>query len=87
MKTLTKEKFSFDCGRWLDINEDDNEIVREIPATGALVPEPLPCKMETHDLYVQKHTGVTGGDHNTDLYSLRFFGLGISYDYSVYTLR
>uniref|UniRef100_A0A8C5CVH5 Lipoxygenase homology PLAT domains 1 n=1 Tax=Gadus morhua TaxID=8049 RepID=A0A8C5CVH5_GADMO len=34
MKTLTKEKYSFDCGRWLDINEDDNEIIREIPATG-----------------------------------------------------
>ena len=53
MKTLTKEKYSFDCGRWLDINEDDNEIIREIPATGPLVPEPLPCKMETHDLCVQ----------------------------------
>ncbi|CAL8344476.1 unnamed protein product [Lota lota] len=41
-KTLTKEKYSFDCGRWLDINEDDNEIIREIPATGDLIPEPLP---------------------------------------------
>uniref|UniRef100_A0A674DFU0 Lipoxygenase homology PLAT domains 1 n=1 Tax=Salmo trutta TaxID=8032 RepID=A0A674DFU0_SALTR len=34
MKTLTREKYSFNCGRWLDINEDDNEIVREMPATG-----------------------------------------------------
>ncbi|XP_055036930.2 lipoxygenase homology domain-containing protein 1 [Misgurnus anguillicaudatus] len=41
MKTLTREKYSFVCNRWLDINEDDNEIVRELPATGALVPEPL----------------------------------------------
>nr|XP_023838831.1 lipoxygenase homology domain-containing protein 1-like [Salvelinus alpinus] len=41
MKTLTREKYSFNCGRWLDINEDDNEIVRELPATGALIPEPL----------------------------------------------
>uniref|UniRef100_A0A8C8HBG1 PLAT domain-containing protein n=1 Tax=Oncorhynchus tshawytscha TaxID=74940 RepID=A0A8C8HBG1_ONCTS len=34
MKTLTREKYSFNCGRWLDINEDDNEIIRELPATG-----------------------------------------------------
>lgn len=44
LKTLTMEKYSFQCGRWLDINEDDNEIVRELPATGALIEEPLPCK-------------------------------------------
>ncbi|XP_030623777.1 lipoxygenase homology domain-containing protein 1 [Chanos chanos] len=42
LKTLTKEKYSFTCGRWLDINEDDNEIIRELPATGLPVPEPLP---------------------------------------------
>ncbi|KAF7217360.1 lipoxygenase homology domains 1 [Nothobranchius furzeri] len=42
LKTLTMEKYSFDCGRWLDINEDDNEIVRELPATGAFTEEPLP---------------------------------------------
>ncbi|XP_076613401.1 lipoxygenase homology domain-containing protein 1 [Chaetodon auriga] len=41
LKTLTMEKYSFHCGRWLDINEDDNEIVRELPATGALIEEPL----------------------------------------------
>uniref|UniRef100_A0A8C1TV52 Lipoxygenase homology domains 1a n=1 Tax=Cyprinus carpio TaxID=7962 RepID=A0A8C1TV52_CYPCA len=37
MKTLTREKYSFVCNRWLDINEDDNEIIRELPATGKLV--------------------------------------------------
>ncbi|XP_062333408.1 lipoxygenase homology domain-containing protein 1-like [Osmerus eperlanus] len=42
MKTLTREKYSFSCGRWLDINEDDNEIIREMPAVGANIPEPLP---------------------------------------------
>ncbi|KAF3701896.1 Lipoxygenase -like proteiny domain-containing protein 1 [Channa argus] len=42
LKTLTMEKYSFECGRWLDINEDDNEIIRELPATGALSDEPLP---------------------------------------------
>lgn len=47
MKTLTREKYSFICNRWLDINEDDNEIVRELPATGKLVPEPLPRERTT----------------------------------------
>lgn len=44
LKTLTMEKYSFQCGRWLDVNEDDNEIVRELPAAGPLVAEPLPCE-------------------------------------------
>lgn len=42
LKTLTMEKYLFQCGRWLDVNEDDNEIIRELPATGALIAEPLP---------------------------------------------
>ncbi|XP_026153735.1 lipoxygenase homology domain-containing protein 1 [Mastacembelus armatus] len=42
LKSLTVEKYSFECGRWLDVNEDDNEIVRELPAAGALIDEPLP---------------------------------------------
>ncbi|XP_068166911.1 lipoxygenase homology domain-containing protein 1 [Antennarius striatus] len=42
MKTLTKEKYTFPCERWLDTNEDDNEVVRELPACGDLIPEPLP---------------------------------------------
>ncbi|MEQ2279977.1 hypothetical protein AMECASPLE_014829, partial [Ameca splendens] len=42
MKTLTKEKYTFPCERWLDINEDDKEVVRELPACGELIAEPLP---------------------------------------------
>lgn len=42
MKTLTKEKYMFPCERWLDSNEDDQEVVRELPATGDLISEPLP---------------------------------------------
>ncbi|KAM9810394.1 lipoxygenase homology domain-containing protein 1-like [Neosynchiropus ocellatus] len=42
MKTLTKEKYTFLCERWLDTNEDDNEVVRELPASGELISEPLP---------------------------------------------
>ncbi|XP_076005611.1 lipoxygenase homology domain-containing protein 1 [Genypterus blacodes] len=42
MKTLTKEKYNFPCERWLDTNEDDNEVVRELPAMGDHISEPLP---------------------------------------------
>ncbi|KAE8291828.1 Lipoxygenase-like proteiny domain-containing protein 1 [Larimichthys crocea] len=41
MKTLTKEKYTFVCERWLDTNEDDNEVVRELPASGDLISDPL----------------------------------------------
>ncbi|XP_028851636.1 lipoxygenase homology domain-containing protein 1 isoform X2 [Denticeps clupeoides] len=41
MKTLTKEIYKFPCERWLDVNEDDNEVIRELPATGDLISEPL----------------------------------------------
>ncbi|CAL8345253.1 unnamed protein product [Lota lota] len=41
MKTLTKEKYSFPCERWLDTNEDDQEVVRELPAFGDTIAEPL----------------------------------------------
>ncbi|KAI1905273.1 hypothetical protein AGOR_G00014410 [Albula goreensis] len=57
LRTLTKEKYSFSCGRWLDINEDDNEIVRELPATGDLLPEPLPLIKYR----VTIHTGNVSG--------------------------
>ncbi|XP_073676001.1 lipoxygenase homology domain-containing protein 1-like [Garra rufa] len=58
MKTLTKETFKFPCERWLDANEDDNEVVRELPATGDLIPEPLtPIKYR-----ITVYTGnVSGG--------------------------
>uniref|UniRef100_W5L5M4 Lipoxygenase homology PLAT domains 1 n=1 Tax=Astyanax mexicanus TaxID=7994 RepID=W5L5M4_ASTMX len=34
MKLINREKYNFTCNRWLDINEDDQEIIRELPATG-----------------------------------------------------
>ncbi|XP_004422559.1 PREDICTED: lipoxygenase homology domain-containing protein 1 isoform X1 [Ceratotherium simum simum] len=37
MNTLTKDKYNFNCNRWLDANEDDNEIVREMTAEGPTV--------------------------------------------------
>ncbi|KAM6219878.1 lipoxygenase homology domain-containing protein 1 isoform 3-T3 [Rhynchocyon petersi] len=37
MNTLTKDKYNFNCNRWLDANEDDNDIVREMTAEGPTV--------------------------------------------------
>ncbi|XP_062056258.1 lipoxygenase homology domain-containing protein 1 isoform X3 [Lepus europaeus] len=37
MNTLNKHKYNFNCNRWLDANEDDNEIVREMTAEGPTV--------------------------------------------------
>ncbi|XP_047382696.1 lipoxygenase homology domain-containing protein 1 isoform X3 [Sciurus carolinensis] len=37
MNTLNKDKYNFNCNRWLDANEDDNEIVREMTAEGPAV--------------------------------------------------
>lgn len=37
MNPLTKDKYNFICNRWLDANEDDNEIVREMTAEGPTV--------------------------------------------------
>uniref|UniRef100_A0A672U8Y0 Lipoxygenase homology PLAT domains 1 n=1 Tax=Strigops habroptila TaxID=2489341 RepID=A0A672U8Y0_STRHB len=59
LKTLTKEKYSFSCGRWLDINEDDNEIVRELPAEGSLVTEVMPGEMIKYRVTVC--TGTVSG--------------------------
>ncbi|XP_060092590.1 lipoxygenase homology domain-containing protein 1 [Heteronotia binoei] len=42
LKTLTKEKYTFKCNRWLDANEDDREVARELPAEGPLVTEVMP---------------------------------------------
>ncbi|KAM9858421.1 lipoxygenase homology domain-containing protein 1 [Aulostomus maculatus] len=57
LKTLTKDKYTFPCERWLDTNEDDNEVVRELPATGELIAEPLPVIKYR----VTVCTGNTGG--------------------------
>uniref|UniRef100_A0A8C3USI3 Lipoxygenase homology domains 1 n=1 Tax=Catharus ustulatus TaxID=91951 RepID=A0A8C3USI3_CATUS len=59
LKTLTKEKYSFNCGRWLDINEEDNEIVRELPAEGSLVTEVMPGEMIKYRVTVC--TGTVSG--------------------------
>lgn len=44
----TKEKYTFKCGRWLAVDEDDHSTVREMPAEGPLVKKPLACKFYIH---------------------------------------
>ena len=40
-----KDKYVFKCDKWLSVDEDHHEIVRELPATGPLAPSvPLPGK-------------------------------------------
>ena len=46
----TKEKYTFNCGRWLAKDEDDGAIVREIPAEGPGIKNPLPCKSKCYSL-------------------------------------
>lgn len=40
----SKEQYTFKCNRWLAEDEDDGSIVREIPAEGASIKKPQPCK-------------------------------------------
>ncbi|XP_043570379.1 lipoxygenase homology domain-containing protein 1-like [Chiloscyllium plagiosum] len=63
MKSLTKEKYNFKCGRWLDINEDDNEIIRELPAEGDCVDEVQPLVKYRVIIYTGK-VGGSGTDAN-----------------------
>lgn len=38
----TKKEYVFYCNRWLATDEDDNQILRELPATGEGIKKPLP---------------------------------------------
>jgi len=40
----TKKHYSFECGRWLARNEDDGEVIRELPAEGEDIKHPEPRK-------------------------------------------
>ncbi|XP_053159933.1 lipoxygenase homology domain-containing protein 1-like [Hemicordylus capensis] len=42
LKTLTKERYTFRCNRWLDSSEEDKETVRELAAEGPLVTDVQP---------------------------------------------
>ncbi|KAE8636810.1 hypothetical protein XENTR_v10003144 [Xenopus tropicalis] len=63
LKTLTKEKYTFKCGRWLDLNEDDHEIVRELPGEGPLIDSVLPVVKYRVTVYTGTVSG-SGTDAN-----------------------
>ena len=39
---FTKERYIFPCNRWLATDEDDHQIIRELPAEGPNIKKPLP---------------------------------------------
>lgn len=57
---MTKEKYTFKCGRWLSVDEDDYSTVREMPAEGPLVKKPLALVKYTVEVYTGKilHAGT-----------------------------
>ena len=66
----TKEHYFFHCNRWLAKDEDDRQIVRELPAEGEGIRKPLPIVNYT----VEVHTGSkSGAGTNADVF-LNIFG-------------
>lgn len=66
----TKERYYFICKRWLAKDEDDGEIVRELPAEGDSIKKPLSLVK----YIVEVHTGnKSGGGTNSDVF-LNIFG-------------
>ena len=49
----TKERYIFRCNRWLSVDEEDKQIVRELPAEGDSIERPLPIA----NYIVEVHTG------------------------------
>uniref|UniRef100_A0A4W3HXD7 Lipoxygenase homology PLAT domains 1 n=1 Tax=Callorhinchus milii TaxID=7868 RepID=A0A4W3HXD7_CALMI len=62
-RSLTQEKYDFKCNRWLDMNEDDHEIIRELTAEGPLVPNVLPVLKYRVVIYTGTKSG-SGTDAN-----------------------
>jgi lipoxygenase homology domain-containing protein 1 len=54
----TKERYQFNCNRWLADNEDDKECVREMPAEGRLVIKKLPLKTYIVEVQTGKKSGA-----------------------------
>lgn len=66
----TKERYVFVCNRWLAVDEDDGEIVREMPAESEHIKKPLPLV----NYKVEVHTGnKSGAGTNADVF-LNLFG-------------
>ncbi|CAL1540467.1 unnamed protein product [Lymnaea stagnalis] len=58
-----KERYTFKCNRWLAEDEDDHELVRELPAEAPSIKKPLPVVHYTVQVYTGKKQGA-GTDAN-----------------------
>ncbi|XP_012940880.1 lipoxygenase homology domain-containing protein 1 [Aplysia californica] len=59
----SKERYSFKCNRWLAEDEDDKEIVREMPAEAPSIKKPLPVVHYVVQVYTAKKS-YAGTDAN-----------------------
>ena len=62
----TNERFKFNCNRWLSKDEEDHEIVREMPAEGTSIKNVLPLVNYTVEVTTGKKMGA-GTDANVFL--------------------
>ncbi|CAE1278375.1 unnamed protein product [Acanthosepion pharaonis] len=69
----TKKEYVFYCNRWLATDEDDNQILRELPATGEGIKKPLPVITYKVEVYTGDILGA-GTDANIFLNILGVFG-------------
>ena len=47
----SKDRYTFVCNKWLAEDEDDGEIIREIPAEGPGIKKPQPGKNPLYDTH------------------------------------
>nr|KAI8760088.1 lipoxygenase homology domain-containing protein 1-like [Biomphalaria glabrata] len=59
----SKEKYTFNCDRWLAEDEDDKELIREMPAEAPSIKKPLPLVHYIIQVYTGKKKGA-GTDAN-----------------------
>jgi hypothetical protein len=53
----TNKRYVFPCGRWLSKEDDDKQIIRELPAQGPGISKPLRVVKYMVDVHTGKKTG------------------------------
>jgi lipoxygenase homology domain-containing protein 1 len=59
----TNKRYLFRCGRWLSKTDDDKQIIRELPAEGPGIKNPLSVVKYNIDIYTGNKSGA-GTDAN-----------------------
>ena len=62
----TKETYLFRCDRWLATDEDDGEIIREMPAEGSGIEKPLSLKKYEVEVHTGSERNAGTGKFNTN---------------------